>query len=95
MFRMDTVIVAAFPFAAWHGLTAARMGGREIDFQTFPRLRSVALRSFSNGLSVPVFPAAPPRYPRIRTWAIFRVVLAAVIDGRRQPLYLSECLNIV
>jgi hypothetical protein len=33
-------------------------------------------------------------YPRIRTRAIFHVVLAAVIDGRHQPLYLSKYLNI-
>ena len=33
-------------------------------------------------------------YPRIRTRAIFHVVLAAVIDGRHHPLYLSKYLNI-
>lgn len=34
-------------------------------------------------------------YSRIRTRAIFHVVIAAFIDGRHQPLYLSKYLNIV
>jgi hypothetical protein len=32
-------------------------------------------------------------YPRIWTRAILHVALATVIDGRHQPLYLSNYLN--